>query len=55
MNSLNFILIFLFRMFLSQVAFQNYGMVRIGEPCGFGYLVGVHFLEVLALTASAVQ
>ncbi|MFS7908042.1 hypothetical protein Hanom_Chr01g00078521 [Helianthus anomalus] len=48
MNSLNFMLIF--RMFLSQVAFQNYGTVGIGEPCGFEYLVGVSFLEVLAYT-----
>ncbi|MFS7943143.1 hypothetical protein Hanom_Chr06g00496851 [Helianthus anomalus] len=53
MNSLNFMLIF--RMFLSQVAFQNYGTVRIGGPCGFEYLVGVHYLEVLAFLASAVQ
>ncbi|MFS8002776.1 hypothetical protein Hanom_Chr13g01206061 [Helianthus anomalus] len=45
MNSLNFMLIF--RMFLSQVTFQNYGTVGIGELCGFEYLVGVRFLEVL--------
>ncbi|KAJ0433945.1 hypothetical protein HanIR_Chr17g0875841 [Helianthus annuus] len=38
-----------------QVAFQNYGTVGIGEPCGFEYLVGVRFLEVLALFASAMH
>ncbi|KAJ0610546.1 hypothetical protein HanHA300_Chr01g0004951 [Helianthus annuus] len=27
----------------------------IQEPCGFEYLVGVRFLEVLALTTSIVQ
>ncbi|MFS7952729.1 hypothetical protein Hanom_Chr07g00610371 [Helianthus anomalus] len=46
MNSLNFMLIF--RMFLSQVTSQSYGMVGIGGPCGVEYLVGVQFLEVLA-------
>ncbi|KAM0049850.1 hypothetical protein Hdeb2414_s0008g00290801 [Helianthus debilis subsp. tardiflorus] len=31
-----------------QIAFQNYGTVGIGDPCGFENLVGVHHLEVLA-------
>ncbi|MFS7995146.1 hypothetical protein Hanom_Chr12g01114591 [Helianthus anomalus] len=53
MNSLNFMLIF--RMFLSQVTFQNYGTVGIGEPCGVEYLVSVQFSRSLSLFASAVQ
>ncbi|MFS7951802.1 hypothetical protein Hanom_Chr07g00599451 [Helianthus anomalus] len=45
MNSLNFMLIF--RMFLSQDTFSNYGTVRIGDHWRFEYLVGVRFLEIL--------
>ncbi|KAJ0567504.1 hypothetical protein HanRHA438_Chr06g0274611 [Helianthus annuus] len=32
----------------SELHFQNYGMVGIGEPMGIRVLSGVHFLEVLA-------
>ncbi|KAF5795974.1 hypothetical protein HanRHA438_Chr08g0358171 [Helianthus annuus] len=31
-----------------QVTFLRQGIVGIGEPCGVGYLVGVHFLKDLA-------
>ncbi|MFS7962913.1 hypothetical protein Hanom_Chr08g00732061 [Helianthus anomalus] len=39
----------------SSYIFQNNGAVGIGEPCGFEYLVGVRFLENLALFASIVE
>ncbi|KAF5784282.1 hypothetical protein HanXRQr2_Chr11g0517691 [Helianthus annuus] len=40
---------------MSRLRFQSYGTVGIGEPMGIRVLSGVHFLEVLALLASAVQ
>ncbi|KAM0025715.1 hypothetical protein Hdeb2414_s0021g00577811 [Helianthus debilis subsp. tardiflorus] len=35
-------------MYISQVAFLRQGTVGIREPCEVEYLVGIHFLEVLA-------
>ncbi|KAM0041318.1 hypothetical protein Hdeb2414_s0011g00364941 [Helianthus debilis subsp. tardiflorus] len=53
MNSLNFMLIF--HMFLSQVIFQSYGTVGIGEPLEIRVLSRRSIFRSLSLFASTVQ